>query len=147
MYVQNKNKIYIQKRLRKHVLNLTRVLATENTDNSKIDQINYILSFSWNKKRRNRWICRLISYLIYTMNTFKVNIKDQCHSDLLMTEITIHIALSFILFLFIWTCACLMYYSCKSSHLENSYELSDLRRDHSFSTYGKCSEKLTFLTP
>ena len=81
------------------------------------------------------------------MNTFQVNIKDQCHSDLLMTEITIHIALSFILFLFIWTCACLMYYSCKSSHLENSYELSDLRRDHSFSTYGKCSEKLTFLTP
>ena len=80
------------------------------------------------------------------MNTFKVNIKDQCHPDLLMTEITIHIALSFILFLFIWTCACLMYYSCKSNHLENSYELSDLRRDHSFSTYGKCSEKLTFFT-
>ena len=105
------------------------------------------------QKRRPLWICSLISYLIYKMNTFKVNIKDQCRSSfLLMTEIRVHMG-SFFYLVFIHLDMCLFDVLLLQKQPPWKFlrtfwrSQKNLRRDHSFSTYAKFSEKLTFLAP
>ena len=101
------------------VLN-TCVSATQSSDNSKIDQINIFLKLKTEKP------VDLQINLILDLSSKLTSKTSVALVSLLVTEITVHIDLAFILFLFIWTCACLMYSSCRSSHLENLYELSKI---------------------